>query len=154
MTTTDMPAVDSDEAIVAPIDFVLLEFSAERLTGDAAPALMDLVERGVIRLFDLLIIRKAEDGAVDVVEFSDPLSERGGFSSFAGASSGILDQDDIRQATDAMTPGTVAALIVYENTWAARFVAAVRASGGELVASARIPATDIIEALDALDKTD
>lgn len=154
MTTTDMPAVDSDEAIVAPIDFVLLEFSAERLTGDAAPALMDLVERGVIRLFDLLILSKAEDGTVDVVEFSDPLSEQGGFSTFAGASSGILDQDDIRQATDAMTPGTVAALIVYENTWAARFVAAVRASGGELIASARIPATDIIEALDALDTTD
>lgn len=154
MTTTDVPAVDSDEAIVAPIDFVLLEFSAERLTGDAAPALMDLVERGVIRLFDLLIIRKAEDGTVDVVEFSDPLSERGGFSSFEGASSGILDQEDIRQATEAMTPGTVAALIVYENTWAARFVAAVRASGGELIASARIPATDIIEALDALDETD
>ncbi|MHA7283636.1 DUF6325 family protein [Arthrobacter sp. TMS2-4] len=152
MTTTETPAVD-DETLVAPIDFVLLEFSADRLTGDAAPALMDLVDRGVIRLFDLLIIRKAEDGTVDIVEFSDPLSERGGFSTFAGASSGILDQEDIRQATEAMTPGTVAALIVYENTWAARFVAAVRASGGELIASARIPATDLIEALNALDET-
>ena len=152
MTTTETPAVD-DETLVAPIDFVLLEFSADRLTGDAAPALMDLVDRGVIRLFDLLIIRKAEDGAVDIVEFSDPLSERGGFSTFAGASSGILDQEDIRQATEAMSPGTVAALIVYENTWAARFVAAVRASGGELIASARIPATDLIEALNALDET-
>ena len=152
MTTTHTSAVD-DETLVAPIDFVLLEFSPERLTGEAAPALMDLVERGVIRLFDLQIVRKAEDGSVEVIELTDPIAESGGFSSFTGASSGILGVEDIVQATDAMSPGTVAALIVYENTWAARFVAAVRASGGELIASARIPATDIIEALDALDET-
>ncbi|MHA7241099.1 DUF6325 family protein [Arthrobacter sp. TMS1-12-1] len=152
-TSTGTPVID-DEAIVAPIDFVLLEFSPDRLTGEAAPALMDLVERGVIRLFDLRIVRKAEDGTVQVVDITDPLAAKGGFSTFAGASSGILGVDDIRQATDAMAPGTVAALIVYENTWAARFVAAVRQSGGELIASARIPATDIIEALDALDATD
>ena len=153
MTSTENSTV-GNAAIHAPIDFVLLEFSSDRLTGEAGPALMDLVERGVIRLFDLLVVRKAEDGTVDVLDLTDPLSHAGGFSYFAGASSGILDDDDVRQASDAMTPGTVAALIVYENTWAAPFVAAVRNSGGELIASARIPATDIIEALDALDETD
>lgn len=150
---TASSTVGSSEAIRAPIDFVLLEFPTDNLTGEAGPALMDLVERRVIRLFDLLVLRKAEDGAVAVVELTDPLSERSGFSSFAGAASGILGDDDVREATLAMAPGTTAALIVYENTWAAPFVTAVRNSGGELIASARIPATDVIDALDALDQT-
>jgi hypothetical protein len=137
-----------------PIDFVLLEFSSDRLTGEAGPALMDLVERGVIRLLDLLVVHKGEDGSVDVLELTDPLVESGGFSYFAGASSGILGDDDVREAAEAIAPGMVAALIIYENRWAAPFVAAVRNSGGELVASARIPATDIIEALDALEQND
>jgi hypothetical protein len=142
------------ETVHGPIDFILLEFSTDKLTGEAGPALMDLVERGVIRLFDLLVVRKVEDGSVDVLELTDPLAENGGFAYFAGASSGLLGEDDVRQAAEALSPGTVAALIVYENTWAAPFVAAVRNSGGELVASARIPATDLIEALDALEQTD
>ena len=152
--STETPSVNSVNDLHGPIDFVLLEFPTDRLTGEAGPALLDLVERGVIRLFDLLVVSKGEDGSFDVLELTDPLSESGGFSYFAGASSGLLGDDDVRKAADAMTPGTVAALIVYENTWAAPFVAAVRNSGGELVASVRIPATDVIEALDALDQTD
>ena len=143
----------SSHDLHGPIDFVLLEFPRDRLTGEAAPALLDLVERGVIRLFDLLVVSKGEDGSVDVLELTDPLAENSGFSYFAGANSGMLGDDDVREAAEAMTPGTVAALIVYENTWAAPFVAAVRNSGGELVASARIPATDVIAALDALEQT-
>jgi hypothetical protein len=137
-----------------PIDFVLLEFSIEQLTGEAGPALMDLVDTGVIRLLDLLVVRKAEDGSVDVLELTDPLAESGGFSYFAGAASGILGDDDVREAAQAIAPGMVAALIVYENRWAAPFVAAVRNSGGDVVASMRIPAADIIEALDALEQND
>ena len=90
---------------------------------------------------------------VEVLELTDPLSDQGGFSYFAGARSGMLGDDDAREAAEAMEPGTVAALIVYENTWAAPFVAAVRNSGGEMIASARIPAADVIAALDALDQT-
>lgn len=152
MTSTETTAAGTTRDVHGPIDFILLEFPADRLRGEAAPALLDLVERGVIRLFDLLVVRKDEDGAVDVLELTDPLAESGGFSYFAGASSGLLGDDDVRAAAEAMTPGTVAALIVYENAWAAPFVAAVRNSGGELVASARIPATDILDALDALDQ--
>ncbi len=143
----------SSHNLHGPIDFVLLEFPRDRLTGEAAPALLDLVERGVIRLFDLLVVSKGEDGSVDVLELTDPLAENSGFSYFAGANSGMLGDDDVREAAEAMRPGTVAALIVYENTWAAPFVAAVRNSGGEMVASARIPATDVIAALDALEQT-
>ena len=134
-----------------PIDFVLIEFPIDRLTGEAAPALVDLVEREVIRLLDLLVISKGHDGTVEGLELTDPSSAAGGFEYFAGAQTGLLGDDDVAEAAAAMEPGTVAALIVYENTWAAPFVEAVRGSGGELVASARIPATDVIAALDALD---
>ena len=100
-TTTD---------VHGPIDFVLIEFPADRLTGEAGPALLDLVERGVIRLLDLLVISKAEDGSVEAVEVTDPTGPGAGFEYFAGARSGLLDDDDIREAAAAMTPGTVAAL--------------------------------------------
>jgi hypothetical protein len=133
-----------------PIDFVLIEFPQDRLTGRAGEALMDLVERGVISLYDALVISKDDDGRVDVLEISDP-AVAGAFASFAGARSGLLGDDDVAEAAGAMEPGTVAALIVYENTWARPFVAAARDSGGELVASARIPAADVIAAAEALE---
>jgi hypothetical protein len=134
-----------------PIDFVLIEFPTDRLTGEAAPALIDLVEREVIRLLDLLVISKDADGSVEGIELTDPLAAGGGFEYFAGAQTGLLGNDDLAEAAAAMEPGTVAALIVYENLWAAPFVSAVRNSGGELIASARIPADDVIAALDALE---
>ena len=134
-----------------PIDFVLIEFSAGRLTGEAGSALLDLVERGVIRLLDLLVISKADDGAIEAVEVTDPTGPGAGFEYFAGARSGLLGDDDLAEAAAAMRPGTVAALIVYENSWAIPFVGAVLDSGGELIASTRIPAPEVIAALDALE---
>ena len=133
-----------------PVDFVLLEFPADRLTGEASKALIDLVERGVIRLYDLMVISKGSDGSVEAMELTDPAGS-GGFSYFAGARSGLLGDDDLDEAAAAMEPGTVAALIVYENAWAIPFVAAARSSGGELIASARIPAQAIMDALDELE---
>lgn len=139
--------------VYGPIDFVLLEFPRDRLTGEASQALMDLVDSGVIRLYDLVVISKDENGQVEVMELTDPGSETGGFSYFAGAQSGLLGNEDVSEAAAAMEPGTVAALIVYENAWAVPFVAAARRSGGQLVASARIPAADILDALEALEPT-
>jgi dihydroorotase-like cyclic amidohydrolase len=130
-----------------PVDFVLLEFPRNRLTGEAGKALLELVERGVIRLYDLMVISKDDDGTVEVLDLTDT----GGFSTFAGASSGLLGDDDMREAAAAMQPGKVAALIVYENSWAIPFVTAARNSGGDLIASARIPATDVLAALEALE---
>jgi hypothetical protein len=130
-----------------PVDFVLIEFPENRLTGEASKALMDLVERGVIRLYDLMVIHKHEDGMVEALELTDPTGVDG-FAYFAGARSDLLGDEDLREAASAMEPGKVAALIVYENTWAIPFVAAARESGGEVIASARIPATDIMAALD------
>ena len=116
---------------------------------------MDLVDIGVIRVYDLLVIRKDEDGTVSGVELNDLTADQvGGFSAFAGARSGLLGDDDARRAADAMKPGTVAALLVYENAWAIPFIAAARDAGGQLIASARIPAPDVMDALDALEATD
>src|SRR5687767_14122159 len=98
-----------------PIDYVLLEFPGDKLTGEAAPALQELVEQGIIRLFDLLVVSKAKDGSVEVLELTDPQGA-GLFEYFAGARSGLLRDDDLRQAAEAMERGTVAALIVYENS--------------------------------------
>lgn len=145
----------SDSTAHGPIDFVLLEFPGDRLTGASADALMDLVERGIVRVYDLLVIRKDDDGSFSGVDITDLTADDvGGFAAFAGARSGLLGDDDLRQAADAIKPGTVAALIVYENAWAVPFVAAARDAGGQLVASARIPAQDVMDALDALETTD
>ena len=137
---------------VGPIDFVLLEFPDQEPTGETASELMNLVEAGIVRVFDIVAIRKSVDGVVSGFEVSDLTSDgAGSFSTFAGARSGLLGDDDVAEAASAMEPGTVAVLIVYENAWAAPFVAAARRAGGELVASDRIPAQDILDALDSLD---
>ena len=144
----------SDIAVHGPIDFLLIEFPGDRVTGAAADALMGLVERGIIRVYDLLIVRKADDGTFTGIDVSDVSADHvGGFAAFTGARSGLLGDDDLRQAADAMEPGTVAALIVYENSWAVPFVAAARDAGGQVIASARIPAQDVMDALDALETT-
>jgi uncharacterized membrane protein len=150
-TTQDPTAGTTTGDVHGPIDFVLIEFPADRLTGEAGPALLDLVEQGVVRLLDLLVISKADDGTVQTVELTDPTGPGAGFTYFAGARSGLIGDDDMSEAAEAMRPGTVAALIVYENSWAVPFVGAVLGSGGELIASARIPAPQVMAVLDALE---
>ena len=138
----------TDIDVHGPVDFVLLEFPADaEFTGEGAEALLDLVEKGIVRVFDILIIRKDADGTFSGIDIDDV----GGFTAFAGAQTGLIGDEDIAEAAEALEPGTVAALIVYENTWARQFVAAVRKAGGEMVASARIPAQDVMDALDALE---
>lgn len=131
-----------------PIDFVLLEFPGDRLTGRAGEELVKLVEAGTIHLLDLLVVGKSPDGDVFLLDLSE---DAGGFTLLTGARSGLLGDDDVAEAAAAIEPGRVAALIVYENAWAVPFVAAARESGGELVASARIPAVDVMRALDDLE---
>ena len=143
-------SLTTDADVHGPVDFVLLEFPRDRLTGEASQALADLIESGVIRLYDLLVISKDAKGGVEVLELGDPTGVDG-FAYFSGARSGLLGDEDVEEAASAMQPGTVAALIVYENSWAIPFVAAARNSGGELIASARIPAPVVMEALEALE---
>jgi hypothetical protein len=140
------------EEVHGPIDFALIEFPPGVPDGASAQALADLIESGTIRLLDLLIAHRAEDGTVSVLDI-DGAGDTA-FVQFSGARSGLMGEDDVAQAGDAMTPGSTAALIVFENSWAIPFVRAVRSHGGELVASMRIPAKDVMDALDALESTE
>jgi hypothetical protein len=138
--------------IHGPIDFLLLEFDPERATGAAAVALLDLVEQGTIRIYDLLVIRKDEDGTVSGIDINALSADLlGGFAVFAGAQSGLVGDEDLAEAAAAMEPGTAAALIVYENAWAIPFIAGARAAGAQVIASARIPADVLVEVLDELE---
>jgi hypothetical protein len=134
------------EMELGPIDYIVVEWPGRQPTGEAAPHLIDLVERGLIRILDLAFIAKDEDGSVARMEVADLGDE---YSVFVGASSGLLSDEDTDEAAAALEPGTSAALLVYENVWAAPFASAVRRSGGQLVASGRIPTQALIAALDA-----
>jgi hypothetical protein len=133
---------------MGPVDYVLVEWPGRQPNGEALPHLVDLVDRGLIRILDLAFIAKDEDGAVAGLELSE-LGDVPELAVFEGASAGLLQEDDVTAAADVLEPGTSAALLVYENAWAAPFAAAVRRSGGELVASGRIPVEDLLAALDA-----
>ena len=127
----------STSDVTGPIDFLLLEFDPAKADGSVAAALGDLVDQGIVRLFDFLVIVKADDGSVGALEVS--ALPGGGFDAFVGARSGLLGDDDIEEAGAALHPGRAAALFVYENTWAIPFITAARAADAEVVASARIP---------------
>jgi len=131
---------------MGPVDYVVVEWPGRQPSGEALPHLVDLVDRGLIRVLDLAFVHKDEDGAVAGLEIAELGDE---VAAFAGASSGLLSDDDLGEAANALEPGTSAAVLVYENSWAAPFAAAVRRSGGQLVASGRIPLQDIEAALDA-----
>jgi hypothetical protein len=139
----------NDAAQMGPIDYLLVEWPGRQPKGEVAPHLVDLVERGVIRILDLTFIHKAEDGSLSALEVADVGAEVAELAVFEGVSSGLIGEDDLSEAGGALEPGTSAALLVYENVWAAPFAAAVRESGGELVASGRIPIDDVLAALDA-----
>jgi len=138
---------------LGPIDIVVIAYPPDApMTGEAAPLLVDLVERGVIRVLDALFVTKNEDGTFSGFDARN-LGEKdvGDFAVFEGASSGLLGDDDAAKVADEIEPGSAAVMIVYENRWAAPFVAAVRRNGGEAIAFERIPVQDLIDALDALD---
>ncbi|MCE0765308.1 DUF6325 family protein [Pseudonocardia kujensis] len=141
-----------DQTTAGPIDFVLLEFPDDADTKACGDALMDLVRRDIVRLYDLTVIRKAADGSYSGIDLTDVTSAGvGGFTAFEGAQSGLIHDDDVRAVAELMQPGTTAALLLFENTWAAPLVGAVLDAGGELVASQRIPAPDVLEAVERLE---
>lgn len=134
---------------MGPVDYIVVEWPGRQPNGEAVPHLIELVDRGLIRILDLAFVAKGEDGsvaAIEIAELGDRVAE---FALFADASSGLLSPDDVDEAAAALEPGTSAAVLVYENRWAAPFAAAVRRSGGQLVASGRIPIQEIEAALDA-----
>jgi uncharacterized membrane protein len=136
---------------LGPVDIVVIAYSADApMTGEAVPLLLDLVERQIIRVLDVLFVVQNEDGTVSGFEAKDLEPDRiGDFTVFEGASSGLLTDDDVKTAGEAIEPGSAAVIIVYENRWAAPFAAAVRRNGGHVVANQRIGVEDLMNALDA-----
>ncbi|MFJ6722690.1 MULTISPECIES: DUF6325 family protein [unclassified Streptomyces] len=135
---------------MGPIDYVVIEFPGNRMTGKGLPLLVDLVDRGIIRIFDLMFVRKDLDGSVKALELRDFGGEVD-LTVFEGASSGLLDQSDIDEAGRALEPGNSAGIIVYENTWAAPFARELRRGGAQLVAGGRIPVQALLASLDAME---
>jgi hypothetical protein len=149
--TTDLDQA-ADLRQMGPVDYLVLEFPGNRMTGEAFPLLIDLVERGIIRILDLAFLRKETDGTVTTLTQVD--MERMQVleaALFEGASSGLLGQSDIDEAAKALEPGSSAGVLVYENVWAAPFATALRRAGGEVVASGRIPVQELVATLDAIE---
>lgn len=144
------------ESETGPIDYIVIEWEPGREpTGEAFPYLIDLVERGIIRILDLMFIRKDVDGDVVVVDIADlDLDGNPDIAVFAGAASGLLGDEDATEAGSILREGSSAAMVLFENAWAGPFAAALRRGGAQLVASGRIPTQEIIAALDELEAAD
>jgi Family of unknown function (DUF6325) len=135
-----------------PIDFLLLQVPPGADTTAMGEALFEIVNRGIVRIYDLLIIRKEADGSFSGIDLNDLSSAGlGGFTAFAGAQSGLLSDDDLHEAAGVMDPGSLAALFIYENSWAIPFVGAALDAKAEVIATERIPATVVMEVLDLLE---
>ncbi|MFJ9819171.1 DUF6325 family protein [Streptomyces sp. NPDC101151] len=137
---------------MGPVDYVVIEFPGNRMTGEAFPLLVDLAERHVVRILDLAFVRKETDGSVAALELRD-LGDEVDLTVFEGASSGLLDQSDLDEAGHALEPGNSAAVLVYENLWAAPLARALRRSGAQLVAGGRIPVQALLASLEATEET-
>jgi hypothetical protein len=144
---------DLDE--MGPIDYIVVEFPGSKMNGEAFPHLIDLVDRGIVRILDLVFVSKDLDGSVKGIAIAD-LDDDGelDLAVFEGASSGLIGDDDIQEAGGILEPGSSAGILVYENVWAGPFAAAVRRGGGQLVASGRIPIQAMLAALEAAEASD
>jgi len=143
-----MGSNDVDE--LGPVDWIVVEFPGSRFNGEIAPALRDLVERELVRVLDLLVLKKDSDGSLEAFELSDlDEGEIGELRSYETQLAMLLSEDDVAAVAAAIEPGSSAAVLVWENSWAAPFASAVRRSGGQLVASGRIPIQALLAAIEA-----
>ena len=152
MSTVVGSAEQTDTALAGPIEFLVVEFPSGHRTGENLPLLVDLVDRGIIRLLDLIFLRRDTDGSVSVIELAD-LDGDGDLdlAVFDGASSGVVGADDVAEAGSVLEPGSSAAVVVYENLWAVPLATALHRSGARLVAGGMIPHDTMIDALEAAD---
>ena len=134
---------------LGPVDWIVVEFPGSRFKGEIAPALADLVEHGIVRVLDLLLIRKDVDGRLEFFEISElDESEVGSLRAYETAVATLLSEEDVEAVAEAVEPGSTAALLVWENSWAAPFASAVRRAGGQLAASGRIPVQALLAAIE------
>ncbi len=137
---------------LGPVDYLVVEFpaNASNFTGEMADELVALVDAGIIRVIDVLILTKNDDGTIDVLELSD-VEELGALRTIEAELAELLAEDDIEHLAAAMDPGSTAGVLIWENLWAAPFASAARRSGGQLIADGRIPIQAIIAAIEADD---
>jgi uncharacterized membrane protein len=139
-----------DVDTLGPVDWIVVEFPGARFDGTIVPILVDLERRGIIRVLDLVVVKKDEDGALELFEASDlDESEIGSLRDEERRLAMLLSEDDVLNVANAVQPGSAAALLVWENTWAAPFGTAVRKAGGQLIASGRIPVQALVAAIEA-----
>lgn len=146
------PPVDdtTDVDALGPVDWIVVEFPGSRFSGEIAPILADLVERDLVRVLDLVVLKKDADGMLEAFELSDlDESEIGGLRDHETELAMLLSEEDVQKLATAIEPGSSAAVLVWENKWAAPFGSAVRRAGGQLVASGRIPVQAILAAIEA-----
>ena len=143
---------DLSDLAVGPIDYLAIELPAARMKGEGLAALVDLVDQGIIKLLDARAVTREDDGTFTAIALTD-LDNDGtlDLAIFEGIESGLLDDDDLQQAAELIEPGKVVALLLYENTWARPFVAAMRRAGAEFIAGGRIRADEVEALLDALE---
>jgi hypothetical protein len=151
MTTSSAGAVPP--GAMGPISYLIVEFPGNKMTGEGFPVLVDLVDRGVIRILDLMFVRHDTDGSMRALELRD-VDRDGQFdlAIFEGASSGLLDDSDVEDAREVIEPGSSAGILVFENRWATPFTQALRRGNAQLVAAGYIPQDDIVAALDATER--
>ena len=146
------PGTDERAALdrLGPVDYVVVEFpaGASNFTGEMAKELLALVDSGTIRLIDILILTKGEDGSVEAMELSD-VDELGPLQAVEAQLAELLAADDVAHLASAMEPGSTAGVLIWENLWAAPFASAARRSGGQLIANGRIPIQAIIASIEA-----
>src|SRR6476661_1233092 len=135
---------------LGPVDYIVVEFpaGASNFTGEMAAELLSLVDRGIIRVIDVLILTKSENGDIEAVELSD-VGELGELQGLEAQLAELLAEDDVEHLAAAMEPGSTAGVLIWENLWAAPFAAAARRSGGQLIANGRIPIQAIIASIEA-----
>jgi hypothetical protein len=134
---------------LGPVDYLVVEFPGNEFKGEILPELADLVQRGIVRVLDLVVINKEEDGSFEAFEFGDPdAGPLGEVRELETELADLLSEDDVTAVAQTLQPGTAAALLVYENLWAAPFASAVRRAGGQLVANGRIPVQALLGALE------
>ena len=133
---------------MGPVDYIVIEWPGKQPTGEVAPLIVELADRGIIRILDVAFLVKDVDGQIAAVEAGD-FNEDGDFAEFDGAGTGLLGEDDLAEAAAALNPGTSAAVLVWENRWAAPIATGLRRSGAELIASGRIPIQALLASLDA-----
>lgn len=144
----------TEERAMGPISYLIVEFPGSKMTGEGFPALVDLVDQGVIRILDLVFVTKDTEGSVRALELTDIDGDgRLDLAVFEGVSSGVLDASDVDDAGSVLEPGSSAGILLFENCWATRFTQALRAGGGELVAAGYVPIDALAASLDATESS-